>query len=159
MLRRQGFSLIEVLLVLALLTWLATLALPAFQQQIYRAQRVVATAELWELMLRQEQFFTRNRRYTAELSELGFPAGDHYFLGREGEVQEQPGIYRIAVELPTKGPLRLVATAVGRQAGDTDCGRLWLDSSGERGSSAVPGAGDEEPVQKETVAQGLDCWR
>lgn len=157
--RQRGFSLLEVLLVLGLMTWLATRALPAFQQQVYRAQRVVATAELWQLMLRQEQFFTRNRRYTAELSELGLPAGDHYYLSREGEVLEQAGIYRIAVELPTTGPLRLVATAVGSQAGDANCGQLWLDSSGERGSSAVPATGEEEAMKEDAVAHGLDCWR
>lgn len=145
MLRRRGFSLMEILVVLAIAAFLMTLALPAFQEQMQRSRRLLATTELWELLLRQEQFFTSRRRYALDLAELGLPAGSGYYLDRDGRVQAEPGIYRIEVQEPASGQLRLTATAVGSQATDVRCARLWLTSAGERG---VAGGGDSRR-----------CWR
>lgn len=136
---------LELLVVLAIAAFLMTLALPAFQEQMQRSRRFLATTELWELLLRQEQFFTAYRRYATDLSELGLPAGSGYYLDQEGRVQAEAGIYRIEVEEPVAGQLRLTATATGSQATDVRCARLWLTSAGERG---VAGGGDNRR-----------CWR
>ena len=134
--RQRGFSLLEMLVAVALAAWLMMLAMPAFQEQMLRGRRVLATAELWELLLRQEQFFTQHRRYTDQFAELGLPEGDHYFIGADGQIQSDAGIYRVAARLLDGGQLQLEATAVGTQAQDLHCAQLWLTSMGERGSSA-----------------------
>ncbi|GAB3322562.1 type IV pilin protein [Haliea atlantica] len=156
MIRARGFSLLELLLVLVLLGWLATLALPGFQEQILRARRVVATTALWELMLRQEQYFTRHRRYAMDLSSLGVGHGDHFYLDAHGRRQEEPGIYRISVVQGEAQTLRLLATAVGRQARDHRCARLWLDSTGAHGSVTREALAD---AAESVLATGKSaCW-
>lgn len=156
--RARGFSLLELLVVLALLGWLATLALPAFQEQRLRARRVVATTALWELMLRQEQYFTRNRRYATELSSLGMGDGEHFYLNTQGKRLTEPGIYRISMAQGDLHTLRLSAIAVGDQARDQTCALLWLDSTGAHGSVSSEALAQSAPVEPALPGDRSSCW-
>lgn len=61
----RGFTLIEVMIVVAIIAILASVALPSYQEYILRARLVEGTNELSTLRARMEQYFQDNRTYAA----------------------------------------------------------------------------------------------
>jgi len=59
----KGFTLIEVMIVVAIVAILAAVALPSFSEHSRRAKLIEATSQLADLRVRMEQFFLDNRTY------------------------------------------------------------------------------------------------
>lgn len=72
--RSQGFTLIEILIVIAILAILATIAFPAYQEQLQSTRRAEGIALLNEVMQAQEREFVDQRTYQTDLSQLGYSA-------------------------------------------------------------------------------------
>jgi type IV pilus assembly protein PilE len=72
----SGFSLLELLVALAIVGILATVAYPSYQDSVRKANRSEAIAELQAILAAQERFFLTNRTYTTNLQELGYPEDD-----------------------------------------------------------------------------------
>jgi type IV pilus assembly protein PilE len=62
--RQLGFTLIEILVVVAILGILATVAYPSYQDYITRGQIAEGTSTLADMRVRMEQFFQDNRDYS-----------------------------------------------------------------------------------------------
>jgi type IV pilus assembly protein PilE len=77
---RRGFSLIEVLVTLAVLGVLAAFAVPAYQQHLLRSRRAEAQSVLAAIAQAQERFRANNPTYAESFDKLGLqpPAGGHY---------------------------------------------------------------------------------
>ena len=75
--RPGGFTLLELLIVVALIGLIWTIAVPSYSHYVVRAQRTEAKAALLQLATNQERFYFAQRRYgaTADLPALGFPSG------------------------------------------------------------------------------------
>ena len=67
-----GFTLIELMITVAIVGLLAAVALPSYTQYIVRAGRADAQDKLTEVIYQQERFYTRNRTYTMDLTQLGY---------------------------------------------------------------------------------------
>lgn len=61
----KAFTLIEMLIVLVVLSLLAAVAMPAWQDHVVRTRRYEAQATMQRLMLQQERYFTQNGVYLA----------------------------------------------------------------------------------------------
>ncbi len=137
----QGFTLIEALLVLAILGVLAALALPAYQRHLLRAGRLEARLELMEVAADQERYFSRHGSYVADAQPLWSPAVD----GRSKLTRD--GRYEIEVRACDGSSLDFcfiaTARATGGQSRDA-CALLSLTSDGSRGAE-----GEQAEV----------CWR
>jgi len=59
----KGFTLIEVMIVVAIVAVLAAIALPSYQEYVLRGKISEATSGLSELRLRAEKYFADNRTY------------------------------------------------------------------------------------------------
>jgi prepilin-type N-terminal cleavage/methylation domain-containing protein len=70
--RRRGATLLELLLVLAVVAVLVALSVPRFEAMRRRALGASFRADLVALRDAQEGFFAEHRRYATTLSELGF---------------------------------------------------------------------------------------
>ncbi|MBI4809049.1 MAG: prepilin-type N-terminal cleavage/methylation domain-containing protein [Nitrosomonadales bacterium] len=60
---QKGFSLIELLITVAIVGILASVALPAYQDHIIRGQLAEATSMLSDARIKMEQYFQDNRTY------------------------------------------------------------------------------------------------
>ncbi len=85
----SGFTLVELMIVLAIMTILATYAYPSYQQHINKTRRAEGQILLMDMLARQERFFTENNSYTIGLDNLG------YTLNADGAVETEGGFYTI----------------------------------------------------------------
>jgi type IV pilus assembly protein PilE len=68
--KTAGFTLIELMIVIAIMGLLAMIAYPIYTDQITRSNRTAATGALLEIAQRQEGFYADNNRYANSLEEL-----------------------------------------------------------------------------------------
>jgi len=61
--RYKGFTIIEVMIVIAVVALLAAIAIPSYRDYILRGKLVEAHTALADFRVRQEQFYQDNRRY------------------------------------------------------------------------------------------------
>lgn len=124
--RTRGFSLIEVMIITAVVALLATLAYPAYQDQVMKARRSTAKATLTDAGSRQEQFFLNNKTYTETVGAGGLNLA----------TTTDGGFYTLSVDAETAAcPIdrcwRMRATPEPAQADDR-CGELTVSSEGTR---------------------------
>jgi len=111
--RARGFTLIEMLCVLAVAAILSTAALPGYHRVIAKARRSDATITLMRLQLAQESYRADHGRYGGP-DELRLPA------------RTDAGHYRLAVVAAADDAFEAHAVADGVQAADADCRRMTL---------------------------------
>ncbi len=116
---QSGFTLIELMVVIAIVAILIAVALPAYQNQLIRGHRAAAKSEMLEIANRQQQFLLANRSYTSDLSQLG-----GYALPTDVAAKYLPTITLGAGAVPSYS---MTFTALGSQASD---GNLTLTSEG-----------------------------
>ncbi len=63
--RQRGFTLVELLVVVAVIAILAAVGIPAYNDYVTRAKLVEATSALSDGRLKMEQFFQDNRTYAS----------------------------------------------------------------------------------------------
>lgn len=67
----RGFTLIEVMIVVVIISILAAIALPSYQQYVQKSRRVDAKETLLRMATLQERFFFQESRYSKTIAELG----------------------------------------------------------------------------------------
>ena len=123
--RAGGFTLLELMITVAIVAILASLAYASYQSQIIKSRRATATACLQE----RAQFM--ERYYTTHLTYAGAP----------NPAQCGPdlaGLYTIAFSgTPASKSFVIQATPQASQANDTQCGTLSINAQGVRTKSGT----------------------
>lgn len=70
--RPAGFTLIELMIVVAIVAILAAIAYPSYQNQVQRTRRADGQAKLMEIMAAQERWYSTRNGYTTDLTNLGY---------------------------------------------------------------------------------------
>ena len=134
---RNGFTLIEVMIVVAIVGILASVAVPSYLESVQRGNRAEAAATMLKNANWMEQQFTVNNKYVATGTALPFATSPESGTAK----------YNITLTAGTGSAdttYSLLATKVG--AADK-CGNFTLDQSGKRVVSATTDT---------TVT--ADCW-
>lgn len=116
--RMRGFSLIEIMITVAIIAILASIALPSYRQYIIRSSRTAAQNELQKLSGLQEKIYLNSNAYTSNLT----TAYDGTTTGGLGITSgaTADNRYTISLSRPTTQTYTLTATPVTgtTQAGD-----------------------------------------
>lgn len=139
--RAAGFSLIELLVVAAIVCVLAALSYPTFQSHIVRSKRAEAQAALMQLMQQQERYYSQNNSYLA-FSSASTDPHEMLFKWWSGHSAAASG-YEISgsacagESIARCVQLDAVPGTANVDAGfaDADCQTLSLNSSGDRSAS------------------------
>ena len=133
MLRANGFSLLELLCVLAVVAVLYLVAWPSYEQQLLSAERRATTALLARLQQQQEHFRFQRGRYALQLVELGWAEP---LTVRRGEPVAAASSPSYAVTLVGDAQrYRLIAQPLNAQLQDRRCGVLEVDQHSQRRSN------------------------
>ncbi|WP_407279976.1 type IV pilin protein [Aromatoleum evansii] len=130
---RNGFTLIEVMIVVAIIGILAAVAYPAYTSYLVRANRSVTTAYLLDIATRQQQYRLDARTF-GSLSDIGMSTppsevSKHYAISLDGA--------------PTATAFTVQAVPTGAQlAQDAKCGTLSINQAGNKGISGSGSAAD-----------------
>lgn len=129
--KQAGFTLIEVVVAVAIVGILASIAYPSYTETMRKSRRADAKVVLTDAAAREERWFTENNAYTTNVNNLG---------GSGGTLYSEEGYYNITVSNAACGDtscFMLTATPVagGVQVSDTDCATLTLSHTGAKGST------------------------
>lgn len=132
-LRQTGFTLIEMLIVMAIMGILTAIAVPQYNAYRQRSNRADAKAALVEGAQRMERYFTRSSTY------IGADAAD---TGAKVSAKSGSGLYNLSFDgALTAAGFVLQAAPTGIQTSD-NCGTLKIDQTGrkwaEKGGATVP---------------------
>ena len=126
--RQRGFTLIELMIVIALVAVLAGIAMPSYTQYVTRSSRESAQAELVELAGVQDKIFLNSNAYTASVT--GAYTG--LSTGGLGWTSGKSRDTRYTISATVAGAsftLTAAPVAGSSQAGDGD---ISIDSQGGR---------------------------
>lgn len=121
----RGVTLLELMIVVAIVGVLASIAYPSYKAQVLQTRRADGTAQLMQTAQALERCYTRASTYVG-CATVAFPV-----ISREG-------FYSItAVGGVTASAYTLAAAPQGDQVKDTECGTLRLTSTGIQGSQGT----------------------
>lgn len=122
-----GFTLIELMLVLAIVAILTSIAVPAYSGYIERGRRAEGRAALDQAAQLLERYYTRTNTYSTTLADASIPATSS--SGRYTLV--------VAAVAPDTIANSYVITATPTGWSDAHCGNLTLNNTGQRGSTGT----------------------
>ena len=130
----RGFTLLELMIVVAIVAITAAIALPSYQNQIEKTRRGVAKADLIELTSFMQRFYTENNRFNQDR------AGNLVALPfSESPTDGATKFYDLTV-VAAQSTYTLTAAPKGSQSGDS-CGTLTVAHTGAK-----------------THSSGSNCW-
>lgn len=119
----SGFTLIELMIAVAVLGLLTALALPAYQKQILKSHRTDAKTALLDLAAREERYRSINQSYTSDATALGYSSNFPISVPSASNPT-----YTLSVSL-IGNTFTASATPTGAQASDS-CGTYFVRDTG-----------------------------
>ena len=141
----RGFTLIEIMVVVAILAILAAIAYPSYIESVRKSRRAEARGQLLEAAQYMQRFYSQNERFDKDLSDTATTLPPVLAQSpRQGTATYKIGF--VDKQL-TASSFELEAVPTGTMAEDR-CGTLQITSTGRKSTqNAASGASVD------------DCWR
>jgi type IV pilus assembly protein PilE len=141
--RKQGFTLIELMITVAVVAILGGIAYPSYQSYVKRASRAEARAVVLDIAQKQERYYSSNNSYLAIAAPTtAAPTGWQNWSGGTGMSSRK---YDVSVVLAGGGTSYTITAAPATGYTDSDCGTYTLTSANVRNNS-----GNNRP--------SVECW-
>lgn len=134
--KQFGFTLMEIMVVVAIIGILASIAYPSYMTHVTKSYRTAAKTCLMEHIGYMERFYSTNFAYnkTSAGTAISIPALN---CKTDSKLDSR---YTITVDTLANKTFRVVATPIGVQlAKDTECGTLTINQSDSRTASGTGG--------------------
>ena len=125
---KKGFTLVELMIVVAIIGILAAVAYPSYTGYVQKANRADAIDSLLSLAGRMEEFYLNNDSY------VGATVGA---AGTVGSNQTSEGLYTLSIPAATAFAYTITATPV---AADPECTTFTLNQLGQKGATGTSAA-------------------
>lgn len=125
----RGFTLVELMVVILVVSILAAIAIPTYTNQVRKSRRTEARNALLDAAAREERFYATNNRYSVTAADLGYAA----FPATVGS-----SYYSLNVACTNNAActdFTVTATAINGQAKDTACATLTLNNVGAQNAT------------------------
>ena len=130
----QGFTLIELMITVAIVGILAAIAYPSYQNSVTKSRRAEGKSLLLDAAAREERYFAQYNAYTNTIPGPSGCAGSACGLNYAGN--ESANKYYILSAVATATTYTLTATAENTQAtNDPSCATFTLDNLGTKASN------------------------
>ena len=132
----KGFTLVELIVTMVVVSILAAIAIPGYTSQIRKSRRTEARNAVLDAAAREERFFATHNTYSLTATDLGYgtfpaPVGSYYTLSVQCPVAAAGGCaagFTVTAVPPTTSP----------QSKDTACTAFMVDQTGLQ--TATPAA-------------------
>jgi type IV pilus assembly protein PilE len=140
-----GFSLLELMMALAIFSIIAGISLGTYQQYLHKSRRTDGQTSLISLQLAQEQYRANCLQYATTLaSNSNCNSDSHYTLSASAISPNH--YYQLSIQSANATSYMLTATATGIQLGDSNCQVLSIDQAGNKSA------------RSNTGQIATDCW-
>ncbi len=125
----RGFTLIELMIVVAIMAILAVIALPSYNRYVERTRRADGREALLRVATAQERFYTNRNRYsTGIVADLG------------ASINSESGYYGITAAFDAGNNQTYVLTATPKSPQDKDsCKELTINNTGFKAAPSDTG--------------------
>lgn len=129
---QKGFTLIEMMIVVAIVGIMASVAIPSYLDYVVRTNRADAKDMLTEVVYQLERYNTRQRVYTDKLDDIGFIKNDdNKFMSKKGLYEITLAACGTTTTTKIEKCAKVTATPVTGKAQEGD-GALTLDTRGNK---------------------------
>lgn len=129
----DGFTLVELMVTVAVVAILATIAMANYSSQIQKSRRTDARSAVMDLAGREEKLFSTTNAYSGTPSDLGYGA-----VGAVWPITVGSGYYQVSVTVANPPISYLItATTFGSQVSDAKCITLSVDQLGSQTSTGT----------------------
>jgi len=123
----NGFTLVELMVVVAIIGVMSAIAIPSYSSYMKKARRADAKVGLQKLADKQERFYLQNNVYTTLFTATGLNTS----------TTSDEGYYTFSIDSADASGYQITATAIGD--GDADCMTMSLSSTGLKTATAGSG--------------------
>jgi type IV pilus assembly protein PilE len=155
----QGFTLIELMIVVAIIAIIAAIALPSYKESVDKGRRASAKAVLLDAQAYMERIYSENYSYYADTQGTLINTGSYFQsnFDKAPKAGEGNAAYQITLNVvPTNiNQYTLTAVPITGAAMDGDkCGTFVVNRTGRKGVT-----GYKTTVYATQLIANRECWR
>lgn len=132
----RGVTLIELMIVVAIIGILSSIAVPAYMEHTLKGKRAAAKAMLYEVLQHSERFYSENNTFTTDMADLGYGAAGPYLSengshaitladGPSGDISTSVTISATPVAADTKCDVLSLSSNMAKTASGTTPDKCW----------------------------------